>query len=192
MPALTQITVDADGTIGANMTTDAGSSPPDYFSHCEDAPDGGSSDWVGNDTTETSTTAWFSLENVDADFDAMTALNIDVDLDAVDDGSSNDTCALTAQIFDADNDQTNALTDSQQIGDETDGTRVQRNLVFGSLTGTKAQWDTAHLLLTWTYVKPGSPDNVQVRLYGLDIDGTYDVAASGSPPCAVNSFRQRR
>ena len=128
-----------------------------------------------------STTAWFSLSDVDADFGSMDTLNVDVDVDAIDDGSSNDTCALTARIFDADNDTSNPLTDeTSNLGTEVDTTRTQRNVSFAGLTGSEAQWNAAHIRFTWSYVKPGSPDNVQVRLYGLDIDGTYTVASKAT------------
>ncbi len=179
MAALDQLTLDADGTIGAKVVNDDASGAP-FFDHCNDAPDGVSSDWVANDQTEGDTEAWFRLTNVNADFGSMDTLNIDVDLDEVDDGSSNDNCTLTAQVFDSDSGGSeNALTDAQQIGDETDGTRVQRQLGFGSLAGTKAQWDGAYLKLTWDYTKNAAGDDVQIRLYGCDIDGTYTIASAG-------------
>ena len=185
-----QLTLDADGVIGLNTVHDAGTGTP-YVSHCNDTPDGGSGDWVGNDQAEKNTTYWVSLSDVNTDFGSIDSLNIDVDLDAVDDGSSDDSCTLTAQIFDADNDVTNALTDAQQVGDDTDGTRVQRNLVFGSLTGSKAQWNAAHIRFTWDYTKAGAGDNVQIRLYGCDIDGTYTVASAGPAIPVVQHHRQR-
>ena len=180
MAALTQLTLDADGTIGANVVHNAGTGTP-FVGHCNDAPDGLSSDWVANDVTETDTTAWFSLDDVDADFGSMDTLNIDVDVDAVDDGSSDDACTLTARIFDADNDISNPLTDeTASLGTEADTARTQRNVSFAGLTGSKAQWDAAHIRFTWDYTKTGGPDNVQVRLYGLDIDGTYTAPSKAA------------
>ena len=177
MATLTQLTLDADGTIDtANIEHDAGTGSP-YVGHCNDAPDGLSSDWVGNDTDEASGTAWFSLDDVDADFGSMATLNIDVDVDST--GFVNDTCTLTARIFDADNDISNPLTDeSGNLATEADSTRIQRNVSFAGLAGSKAQWDAAHIRFTWTYNQVTSPDNAQVRLYGCDIDGTYNAEAS--------------
>ena len=174
MAILTQLTLVADGTIGANTVHDAGTGTP-FVGHCNDLAADVSADWVGNDANETTTTAYFTLSNVDADFadGGMLTLNIDVDVDAIDDGSSDDTLSLTAQIFDGEGGT--ALTSSHEIGSEADLTRLRRNVVFtaGSLTGTKAQWDSAVILFTWTYNKNASPDNVQVRLYGCDIAVSY-------------------
>ncbi len=176
MATLTRLTLDADGTIDtANIEHDGGTGSP-YFSHCNDAPDGVSSDFVQNDDGETSGFAWFSLSNVNADFGSMATLNIDVDVQAV--GFSNDTCTLTARVFAADDDTANPLTaETGNLGTDLDSSRVQRNVVFGTLAGTKAQWDAAHIRFTWTYAKSGGPDNANLQLFGCDIDGTYAVAA---------------
>lgn len=178
MATLTQITLDADGTIAGEVRHDAGTGSP-FYTHCNDAPDGLSSDFVENDDSETTTTAWFSLANVDADFGSMDTLNIDVDVQST--GFSNDTCTLTARIFDADNDTTNALTDeSGNLATEADSTRTQRNVSFASLTGSEVQWNAAHIRFTWTYSQVTGPDNANLQLYGLDIDGTYVVLQTGA------------
>jgi len=172
---LTQLTLDADGTIDtANIEHDAGTGSP-YFSHCNDAPDGLSADFVANDNGETSGTARFRLSNVNADFVSMTTLNIDVDLQAV--GFSNDTCTLTARIFDADDEVTPLTDETATLGDHADGSRVQRNKTFGGLTGSKTQWDGAYIQFTWTYNKVSGPDNANLQLFGCDIDGTYSLGA---------------
>jgi len=187
MATLDQLTLDADGTIDTvNIEHDAGIGSP-YVGHCNDAPDGVSADWVGNDTGEKTGTAWFSLSDVNADFSSMDSLNIDVDVDAT--SSSDDTCALTARIFDADNSTTNPLTDeSGNLGTEADTTRAQRNVVFAGLAGTEAQWNAAHIRFTWTYAKTGAGDNLQVRLYGCDVDGTYTIAGGLSIPIAAYHY----
>lgn len=192
MATLTQLTLAADGTIGANTLHDAGTGTP-FVGHCNDLAADVSADWVANDQLETTTTAYFTLTNVDADFGNMDTLNIDVDVDAIDDGSSDDTLSLTAQIFDAEGG--NALSSSHEIGSHADTTRLRRNVVFtaGSLTGNKTQWDSAVILFTWTYVKNAAPDNVQVRLYGCDIDGTYTASAGGlSIPVAMATYARMR
>ena len=174
MATLTQLTLDADGTIAAEVRHDGGVGSP-FFSHCNDAPDGVSADFVENDDSETTTTAWFSLGDVDADFGSMDTLNIDVDVQAT--GFSDDTCTLTARIFDADNDVTNPLTDeSGNLATEADSTRVQRNVGFAGLAGSEAQWNSAHIRFTWTYTKTAGPDHANLQIYGLDIDGTYTTA----------------
>ena len=111
MATLNQLTLDADGTIGSAIRHDAGTGAP-FFSHCNDAPDGVSTDFVENDDSETSDEAWFRLTDVNADFGSMDTLNIDADVLAT--GFSNDTCTLTARIFDADNDVTNPLTNESR------------------------------------------------------------------------------
>ncbi len=186
MAVLTQLTLNGDGTIGSSTLHDAGTGTP-FNTHCNDAPDGVSGDWVANDQSESDTTAYFTLSDVNSDFGSMATLNIDVDLDAIDDGSSNDACILTAQIFDAEGG--NPLTDVQQVGDETDGTRVQRQLAFGSLTGNKTQWNAALILFTWDYTKVAAGDDVQLRLYGCDIDGTYTAAAPNNIRAAAYHHR---
>ena len=178
MATLTQLLLVADGTIGANTVHDAGTGTP-FVGHCNDLAAAVSADWVANDTAELTTTAYFTLSNVDADFDSMTTFTIDVDVDAIDDGSSDDTCSLTAQVFDAEGG--NPLTNSHEVGSEVDGTRLRRNVdMAAGLTGNKTQWDAAVVLFTWTYNKNAAPDNVQVRLYGCDFDGTYAVAAAAT------------
>ena len=175
MATLTQLTLDADGTIDAVIDdSDADSA---FFDDCNDAPDGVSADYIQNDDSETSGVAWFSLSGVNADFASMDALNIDVDVEAV--GFSNDSCTLTARIFDADNDTSNPLTDeSGTLGSHTDSTRIQRNVKFSGLSGRKVQWDAAYIRFTWTYTKSGGPDNANLRIYGCDLDGNYHSPTS--------------
>jgi hypothetical protein len=177
MATLTQLTLDADGTIGAVIRHDAGTGAP-FFSHCNDAPNGLSIDYVENDDSESTGVAWFSLSNVDADFGSMDTLNIDVDVQAV--GFNNDTCALTARIFAANNDTGNPLTnETGNLGTQADIIRTQRNVTFAGLAGSKAQWDAAYIRFTWTYNQVTGPDNASLRIYGCDIDGTY--TAGGGP-----------
>ena len=180
MATLTQLTLDADGTLDTtNLSHDAGTGTP-WYSHCNDAPDGASADYVTCNGSLTSATysSWFRLSDVDADFGSMDTLNIDVDVFAT--GFSNDTCNLTAQIADGDASAT-FLTSEVTIGSEADTTRTQRNVAFGSLTGTKAQWNTAHIRISWVYTKKTSPDaSASLRILGMDIDGTYTAAAAGS------------
>ena len=187
MATLDQLTLDADGTIGSDVEHDAGTGAP-FFSHCNDAPDGVSSDWVSNNLTERTTTARFRLTDVNSDFGNMDTLNIDVDVELT--GSvDNDTIVLSARIFDAD-DEVTPLTDetTTNLGDETDTTRAQRNVTFGGLTGTKAQWNTAHIQFTWTYDKTGGGDNIRLQLFGCDIDGTYTAVIPFTPEVAAFRF----
>ena len=181
MATLTQLVLDGDGTIDTtNLSHDAGTGAP-WYTHCNDAPDGGSSDYVTCNGSLTNGTydAWFSLSDVDADFESMLTLNIDCDIQAS--GFVNDTCNLLAQIADGDNSST-FLTDSVILGSQSVTTRDQRNRTFGSLTGTKAQWNTAHLRLRWNYTKLTSPDpSASLRIFGLDIDGTYTPASAATP-----------
>lgn len=171
MPALTTLTLDADGTIGA-VLHDAGTGSP-YYTHCNDTPDGLSSDYVANNDDASGTyTAWFSLSNVNSDLLQMSMLAITVDVQAV--GFSNDTCTLTARIYDADNDTTNALTDeTRTLASNADSTRTQRTVRFTGLTGSKTQWDAAHIRLTWTYTRIPGPDGAELRLFGVNLPGQY-------------------
>ncbi len=189
MATLTQLTLDADGTIDTvNINHDAGTGSP-YFSHCNDAPDGLSSDFVQNNDGETSGTAWFSLSDVDVDFVSMLTLNIDVDVQAIE--FVNDTCTLTARIADGDASATFLTDETGNLGTDADGTRVQLNVSFAGLTGSKAQWNTAHIRFTWTYSQVTSPDNANLQIFGCDIDGTYDnVAPSGHPRAMSHHMKQ--
>jgi len=181
MATLTQLVLDGDGTIDtSNLSHDAGTGSP-WYTHCNDAPDGGSSDFVqcNGSLISGSYIAWFSLSDVDADFESMLTLNIDCDIIAS--GFVNDSCNLNARIADGD-DSTTWLTDQVTLGSQSVTTRDQRNRTFGSLTGTKAQWNTAHLRLTWFYTKQTSPDPAaSLRIFGLDIDGTYTAASAAAP-----------
>lgn len=186
MATLNQLTVDGDGTIGSTVRHDAGTGTP-FFTHLNDAPDGVSSDYVENDDSESSADSWWTLTDVNADFGSMDTLNIDIDVEATE--FDNDTCTLTAQIFDADNGG-NQLTANVQVASDADAPRLQRNLIFSSLTGSKAQWGTAHLRLNWVYSKTAGPDNANIRVYGVDIDGTYTAAAGGIVPQAAHHMKQ--
>ena len=188
MPTLTTLTLDADGTIDTtNISHNAGTGPP-YNTHCNDTPDGGSSDFIEHNAglVDGTFTAWFSLSDVDADFSSMNNLNIDVDLEVV--GTVlNDTVTLTARIFAADNDTGNPLTDETiTLGDQTDGTRVQRNVSFAGLTGSEAQWNAAHIRFSFTYDRVTSPDTYNLRLYGCDIDREYTASAGETPVTATH------
>jgi len=175
MPTLTQLTIDADGAIDANISdSDADLT---FFDDCNDAPDGVSADFIELDAglMDGNYDAWFSLTNVNSDLIGVNSLNIDIDVEVV--GSvANDTVDLTCRIFDADNDTTGPLTDeSATLGDQTDTTRVQRNVVFGNVTGNKAQWDTAHIRFRFIYDRVAGADSYNIRIYGCDVDGTYSV-----------------
>ena len=170
---LTQLTIDGDSvtTPSAAIQPDGGGGAP-YFSHCNDAPDGLSSDYMQNDLTETSGTAWFTLSSLDTNFYSMVSLNIDVDVQSV--GFGNDTCTLTARIF-AGPTSAIALTDeTTNLATQADSTRTQRNVSFTGVRGTPTQWSTAEIRFTWTYSKTGGPDNANLRLFGVDIDGVYE------------------
>ena len=176
MADLTQMTADANGTVNASF---GGGGAGDY-QDITDAPDGGSSDYCFNTIEGASGTeiSSFSLQNVDADFGSMDTLNLYYDVQAVITTSEN--CTLVAQIFDADTGG-NALTAATSIFcDQSTTTRTQSNTAFGSLTGTKAQWDTAHIRFTWTYTKYKGGYNTDLRIYGFYVDGTYTAAAASA------------
>ena len=180
MATLTQLVIEADGTLDTtNLSHDAGTGTP-WYTHCNDAPDGVSSDYVTNNGSLNTSTqyAWFRLSDVDADFGSMDTLNIDVDVMAT--GFDNDTCNLVARIADGDASAT-WLTVGVTVATQADTTRLQRNLSFASLTGTKAQWNSAYLRLAWVYSRVTGPDaSASLRIFGLNIDGTYTAAAAGS------------
>ena len=177
MATLSTLTLTADGTVDSTNLAAVGIGTG-FWDRCNSTPDGGSANYVHNASNSGGTwTAWFALTNVDADFSSMLTLNIDVDVLAT--GFANDTCSLTARIAEADS-STTWLTDSLTVATETDTTRTQPNFAFAGLTGSKAQWDAAHILFSWVYVKNQQPDAASLRLFGLDIDGTYTPAAAGS------------
>ena len=175
MATLNTLTLDADGTIDtANIEHDGGTGSP-YFSHCNDEPEGGSSDFVQNDNGESSGTARFRLSDVDADFVSMDTLSIKVDVNA--NGFSDDTCTLTARIFDADDNVTPLTAETSNLADHNDTPRLHRTVSFASLTGSEAQWNSAYIQFTWTYNKVSGPDNANLQLFGCDLDGTYTADA---------------
>ena len=174
MATLTTLTLDGDGTIATlSISHDAGTGSP-YNTHCNDTPDGGSSDFMEHNAGLNDGTydAWFSLSDVDADFSSMTSLNIGFDI-GINGSVDNDLVTLSAQIFDGDVSAT-ALTDEQQIADQTDTTRVQPTpIAFGSLTGSEAQWNTAHVRFRFVYDKVQGGGTWNLRLYGCEFDGEY-------------------
>lgn len=171
MATLTTLTIDANGTIGANVNKDTGDP---YYQNCNDDPDSASTDHIENDGSNTSTEAWFSLTDVDADFDSMDTFQIRVDggVAFVTGGS----LTLTARIYDADNDTTNPLTSEETLMTELDSTSVLKTVTFSSLTGTKAQWNSAHVRFSWSNLT----DARVAQINGCDFDGTYTAAAGGS------------
>jgi hypothetical protein len=180
MADLTQMTADANGTVNASF---GGGGAGDY-QDITDAPDGGSSDYAFNTIASNGTeVSSFSLENVDADFSSMTTLSLYYDVQAVLGKAGGDQCDLTAQIYDADTGG-NALTNATSIfADETTTTRTQSNTAFSGLTGTKAQWNSAYIRFTFVYNKSKGGNNVDIRLFGFYVDGTY---AAGPSFTAVN------
>ncbi len=186
MATLNQLTLNGDGTIDGTIRHDAGTGSP-FYTHCNDDPTSSSSDYVENDNSESSGNASFALTAVNSNFESMSTLNIDVDVWA-ETAVSDDTITLTAQIYSADDAGGVALTaETASVGTHADTTRTQRQVSFGTLTGTKAQWDGAYIIFRWTYSKSGGPDNANLRLYGCDIDGTYVVALPFIPE--VPAFR---
>ena len=63
-----------------------------------------------------------------------------------------------------------------RIMTELDGTSVLKNVTFSSLTGTKAQWNSAHVRFSWSNLAGFG----QAEINGCDFDGTYTAAAGGS------------
>ena len=99
MATLDQLTLDGDGSIiTTTIRHDAGTGSP-YFSHCNDLAASSSSDYVENDDDETSGDANFTLTAVNADFESMDTLHIDVDVWA-ETAVSNDTitCDCAARL----------------------------------------------------------------------------------------------
>lgn len=170
MATLTTLTLDADGTIGANAQHDGGTGAP-FFTHCNDDPDSASADFIENDASDAATDAWFSLTDVDADFDSMDTLQIRVHGSIV---NAFGTATLTARIYDADNNTTNPLTSEITLITTGDGS-VLKNVAFASLAGTKAQWNSAHIRFSWS----GLFQFEKARLNGCDFDGTYTAVAGG-------------
>lgn len=178
MTVLTQLTLDADGTKDTtNLSHDAGTGDP-WVGHCNDDPTSSSSDFIQNNTglADGNYVAWFSLSDVDSNFGSMDGLNIDVDVEVVG-AVTNDTVTLTARIADGDGSGTFLTDETASLGTELDAPRTQRNVLFSGLTGSKAQWNTAHIRFTWAYDRVSGPDSYSLRLYGCDIDGTYTIAA---------------
>lgn len=174
MATLNTITADGDGTIASIFRTSDGGSPA--YTYCNDTPDGLSTDYVENDDTETSGQAWFSLENVNSDFSSMDTLNISIDGWA-ETAPSNDLLTLTARIADGNGSTTWLTNESATLLSGSDTTRTQPSAVsFSGLTGTKSQWDTAHIRFDFIYSKVAGPDNANLRLYGFEINGTYTAA----------------
>ena len=192
VPVLTEITLDADGTIDtSDIEHDAGTGSP-YFTHCNDANDGVSSDFVQNLPDADGTyVAWFRLADVDSDFSSMATLNLGIDSDA--NAFSNDLCTLTARIFAADNDTGTPLTDETPlIIDETNTTRTQQLVGFTGLTGTKAQWDGAYIRFSWVYDRVAGGDDGKLRIYGIEINGTYIAVGALIGPPLLHSFAVTR
>ena len=171
MATLTTLTIDANGTIGANVNKTSGDP---YYQNCNDDPDSASTDHIENDASDTATEAWFSLTDVDADFDSMDTFQIRVDGGVP--FTPGGTVTLTARIYDADNDTTNPLTSEETLMTELDSTSVLKNVTFSSLTGTKAQWNSAHVRFSWSNLAGFG----QAEINGCDFDGTYTAAAGGS------------
>lgn len=166
MPSFS-ITADADGTID---TVDQFDSDSDfiYFDDCNDTPDGGSADYIASSSGTSS--SWLRLEDVPSDFNSLSSLSMDVDV-----WGNSITGTLDAQIFDSDSGGSeNPLTDEQEIASGFVTTRTQQTVNFGSLTGSKTQWNNAYLKLTFT-ISSGAND---LRLYGFTVDGVYAGAAA--------------
>ena len=176
MATLTAKTWTGDGTIDAviiESTTDTS-----FFDDCNQAPDGGSSSYISNDTSETTGYVNFTFDNMPSDFAHMDTLSVTLDGAAF--NFSNDTCGIRCRIFTADNGGGSPLTDlCTQVIDHTDTTRAQNTIAFtGVVVGAgKSDWDNAYFRMGWIYSKIGSPDNGQIRIYGGELTGTYTVAS---------------
>src|SRR3989344_520727 len=144
-------------------------------------------DWVSNGTSETTTTQGFQLNDMPADFGTMdTGLNIKVRYNKFDDGSSHDTVTLGAQIVQADGSTELAgnsgpqTIESHSSGCGTGGCGWTTDAAFTftsvNTTANKATWDGAELELTWTYTKPQSPDDVEIRISAVELNGAYTAA----------------
>lgn len=165
------LTLDGDtGSVSASLRHDSGMGGS-YYTHCNDDPESSSTDYVENNDTSTGGDLHFTLSNVPADFDEMLRCGIVVDVWS-ETAVTDDELTITARIYDAVGG--NALTDeSIAFATEEDTTRITRNIEFSNLTGTKTQWNSAVINLTWTYTATGGGDNANLRLYGCEVTGLY-------------------
>jgi len=182
MATLTTLTLDGDGVIDGTIMHDDITSPrydPPFYTHCNDDPDSSSFDYVANEGSPGTMTARFTLTNVDADFDSMDTFQIRVDREGG--FVPGATAVINARVYSGTGTGT-PLTDSQQVASFTD-LRSVATVVFGSLTGTKAQWDDAEVAFEWQNV---STNGEIIKIYGCDFDGTYTESA---PASSTSIFR---
>ncbi len=178
MATLTTLTLDGDGTIDAAIRHDGGTGSP-FYTHCNDDPDSSSTDYVENDGSSGTHTARFTLTNVDADFDSMDTFQIRIDREGG--FVPGATAVINARVYSGTGTGT-PLTDSQQVAAFSDF-RSQTTVAFGSLTGTKVQWDNAEVAFEWQNV---SANSETIKIYGCDFDGTYTESA---PAGSTSIFR---
>jgi len=147
-------------------------------------------DWVSNGQSETTTTQGFQLNDMPADFVTMdTGLNIKVRYNKFDDDNGNDVVTLSAQIVRADGTTELAgnsapeTIETHDMGGGTCGTggcgwTTDAAFTFTSVdtTADKSVWDGAELELTWTYNKTGPPDNTEIRISAVELNGAYTQA----------------
>lgn len=176
------LTFDADGTVDGGVSDSDTDST--YYDDCNDTPDGGSADYISASPSGSAIEAWLRLADVPADFGSLNALSIDVDVLAS--GFEIDTCEIVARIYDSDSGGSeNALTDAQEIASEADSTRTQRTVNFGSLAGTKAQWNGAYCKLSW---ETGGADGGEIRFYGAELNGNYTPSSGTSAAVPVETI----
>lgn len=175
MTTLGPLSPDGDGTIGAAIEHDAGTGSP-FYTHFDEDPASAGADWVGNDLSESSDTAFFDVADMPADFGSIDALTIDYSRQAQ--GFGNDTCTLYVQVF-ASDESTN-YTDEITLATETDTTKITETGTFAvnatGLAASKSSWNGAQIRFRWNYSQSTGPDNAQILIFAFEINGDYTIS----------------
>lgn len=170
MPALPTLRPNGDGT-ASNMNAPVGDTT--RWGAVDDpvATNDGDTTYI-EAGANLSGSAFFLLTDMPADFSAMVDLTAAVAV-RVAGTVSNDTLALFAQVFRAD--ETTALTGEVQLADQAVGVSyVARSAALTSVTaGDKTIWDGARLRLRWAYVKSGPTDSYTIRVSAAELTGNY-------------------
>lgn len=139
-----------------------------------------------HDTSNTSHTgtADYALGDTPSDFGTMATLSVNIRYAWQSGTQTNTWTTLAVQIFQSDGSTqlTNSRTIASSITTSTPTNSGALAFTGVDTTSGKAVWDGAIARISWSISKNMSGDSLEERVFAAELTGTYNIAATVSPP----------
>ena len=167
----------------SNLSFSTGSTGWDLI---DDNPASGQpdSDYVSNDATESNATLYMDFTNP-SDFDEITSLQWAMYCTGI--SSGDDDLTLDITVTDSSGTALTEVDTAFTHGTTSDGLVTGTFTTLNSPTN-KTTWDDAQIRLDWTYTQNGGADDLQIRVYAVELQGNYTSSDTDFVDLEYDSF----